>query len=115
MRLRGVFFPITELKRNTNESKEFRIKALEPFYREGKYFHAAWMEGREMEQELLTFPKGKHDDLIDAGASMLELLVPGDTQPSEDVPVGSWEEAYQFAMRTKQPYQNFFKEVLRGK
>lgn len=114
MRQRGVHFPITELKRNTNESKEFRIKALEPFYRDGKIFHAAWMKGREIEEELLTFPKGKHDDLIDAEASLLDLLVPGDSAESEGIPFGSWESAFQEAKKNNQPYRDFFHETLNG-
>lgn len=111
-RERGVFFPITELKRNTNESKEFRIKALEPFYRDGLVFHAPWMKG--LEEELLQFPKGRHDDEIDALASQLSLLVPGDSQASDGIPVGSWEEAYQQATRRNKFY-DFFHESLNGR
>lgn len=109
MRERGVFFPITELRRNTNESKEFRIKALEPFYRDGLIFHAPWM--KSIEQELLQFPKGKHDDEIDALASQLDLLVPGDSQISSGIPEGSWEAAFQQARKFNQPYRDFFHEV----
>lgn len=110
MRERGIYFPITELKRNTNESKEFRIKALEPFYREGKYFHANWMKDGVLEEELLTFPKGKHDDVADAGASMLEILIPGDSMESAEVPVGSWEAAALEARRSNVRYRDFFIE-----
>lgn len=112
MRARGTYFPITELKRNTNESKEFRIKALEPFYREGKIYHAPWM--KSLEQEALQFPKGKHDDEIDALASQLELLVPGDAGQASGIPSGSWEAAFQDARKFNQPYGDFFKEVANG-
>jgi predicted phage terminase large subunit-like protein len=112
MRERGVFFPITELKRNTNESKEFRIKALEPFYRDGLVFHAPWM--KSLEEELLQFPKGKHDDEIDALASQLSLLVPGDSQAAEGIPPGSWEAAFQQATRRGQ-YHDFFHESVNGR
>lgn len=110
MRMRGVHFPITELKRNTNETKEFRIKALEPFYREGKVYHAEWMKNLEL--ELQTFPKGKHDDEIDALASQLELLVPGDSQSEAGIPVGSWEEAFQKANHSRMGKSDFFNESL---
>lgn len=112
MRERGTYFPIEELKRNTNESKEFRIKALEPFYRDGLIFHASWM--KSLEEELLQFPKGKHDDEIDALASQLSLLVPGDTQGSEGVPSGSWEAAFQEARKHNCGYDSFFREVIGG-
>lgn len=114
MRERNIHFPVEELKRNTNESKEFRIKALEPFYREGKVFHAAWMKGGDLEEELLTFPKGKHDDLIDSLASHLALLVPGDAASAEQIPAGSWEHAFQEARKFNQPFGNFFHEVANG-
>lgn len=110
MRERGIHFPITEFQRNTHESKEFRIKALEPFYREGKVFHADWMRNHDMEQELLQFPKGKHDDLIDAGAGMLDILVPGDSQANAPMPVGCWEEALQDARKSQTPYYDYFHE-----
>lgn len=112
MRERGVFFPITELRRNTNESKEFRIKALEPFYREGLVFHAPWM--KSIEQELLQFPRGKHDDEIDALASQLDLLVPGDSQATQGIPSGCWEAAFQEAKKLSRPYEDFFHEVANG-
>lgn len=112
MRERSIYFPITELRRNTNESKEFRIKALEPFYREGKIYHAPWMKNLEL--ELASFPKGKHDDEIDALASQLDLLVPGDSQASEGMPAGSWEAAFQEARKFNQPYHDFFHESLNG-
>ncbi len=112
MRERGVYFPITELRRNTNESKEFRIKALEPFYRDGLVHHAHWM--KSIETELLQFPKGKHDDEIDALASQLDLLVPGDAQASEGIPAGSWEAAFQQATKARAVYHDFFHETLNG-
>lgn len=110
MREHGIFFPITELRRSTNQTKEFRIEALEPFYRDGMIYHAPWM--KSLEEELLQFPKGKHDDEIDALASQLELLMPGDSQAADGVPVGSWEEAYQNARKSNQPWRDFFHETL---
>lgn len=112
MRQRGIYFPITELKRNTNESKEFRIKRLEPFYREGMVFHAPWMKA--LETELLQFPKGKHDDEIDALASQIDLLIPGDSQAIEGIRAGTWEAAFQDAVKANQPYRSFFHETLNG-
>lgn len=108
MRERGVHFPITELRRSTNETKEFRIKSIEPFFREGKVFHAKWM--KSFEDELLSFPKGKHDDEIDAFSSQLEMLIPGDSESVADLPTGSWEEAFQHA-RSSNKFHDFFHET----
>lgn len=70
-------FYIQELHHGAERSKIERIKALEPYYRRGDVFHAEWMKGKDLELELLSFPKGRHDDLIDALASALEVLRPG--------------------------------------
>lgn len=112
MRQTGIYFPITELKRNTNETKEFRVKAMEPFFREGKVLLAPWM--KSLEEELMTFPKGKHDDEIDALASQLDLLVPGDSAADAGIPAGSWEEAFLQAKRSSEKYRDFFREVANG-
>lgn len=112
MMIHGVHFPIEEIKRGSNASKEFRIKALEPYYRGGRVFHASWM--KDLEDELSTFPKGKHDDLIDALSDHLELLLPGSIDRSFQVPAGSWESARQDARRFNTRYRSFFKEVANG-
>lgn len=108
MMMTGTHFPIEEVKRGGNASKEFRIKALEPYYRGGRVFHAAWM--KDLEDELVTFPKGKHDDLIDALSDQLELLLPGSVQNNFRIPWGSWEASRQTARRFNQTYKSFFHE-----
>ena len=77
MRVRRQYFGIEEIRTGPERSKENRIKSLEPFYRQGKVYHSSWMQGKELETELLTFPKGKHDDICDALAMNLPLLSPG--------------------------------------
>lgn len=91
MRRRNRYFSIAEIKNGPDKSKEWRIKKLEPFYRNGMVYHAAWMKGKELEMELLTFPKGRHDDLIDAMAMGLDLLAPGDSPKALEAPAGSFE------------------------
>lgn len=91
MRKRRYHFPIEELKHQSTQSKEMRIKALEPYYRAGMIEHSEWMRDKDLEHELLTFPKAKHDDISDALASQLEVLMPGGNSPIEQVPVGSFE------------------------
>jgi len=54
-----------------------RVKSLEPFYRRGDVFHHESMRGKELETQLATFPRGKHDDTIDALSYSLQLLLPG--------------------------------------
>lgn len=73
---RGVWLPIQEIKTRQN-SKEDRIKSLAPYYEFGRVQHvreAANIE--DLEYELLHFPKGTHDDMIDALATVLEIATP---------------------------------------
>lgn len=63
-RVRGKYPYIVELKHG-GVMKESRIKALVPYYEAKTIFHIEG-ECKEMEHELLKFPMGKHDDIIDA-------------------------------------------------
>jgi predicted phage terminase large subunit-like protein len=106
MRKRRSYFPIEEIKTGPQASKEERIKSLEPFYRRGNVFHANWMKGKDLEIQLQTFPKGRHDDLIDAFSMCLPLLHPGSKpiQQTED----DWDRAMRQARQYSRPFQGFF-------
>lgn len=108
MRRRKTYFPVEEIRTGPEKSKENRIKSLEPFYRRGDMHHAKWMDGKEMETELLTFPKGRHDDIIDAMAMALPFLSPGISQTAAGAEPGTWEFVEQQALRLNRPYQGFF-------
>jgi predicted phage terminase large subunit-like protein len=79
-RERGIFFSIDELgKRHTGRgeqilSKEARIRRLQPYFEQGLVEFAA--SHTELRDELLAFPRGRHDDLIDALSYQLDYLVP---------------------------------------
>jgi predicted phage terminase large subunit-like protein len=75
MPLRNQFFPVFELV--AEKQKELRIKALQPRFKAHTVWlpeHAPWLT--EMESELLMFPKGLHDDLIDAMAYIPAFAYP---------------------------------------
>lgn len=98
MKMRGNYFSIEEVNNGPDKSKEARIKSLEPFYREGKVLHAGWMKGKEMEVELMQFPKGRHDDVIDSMCMALNFLRPAAaTYVRIGAPPGSYEEMAQYA------------------
>ena len=71
MRKRNRFFSV-ELLSHKNQEKEIRIRGLLPRYQTGSIYH---IEGRcqDLEEELLTFPKGVHDDVADALAYQLQI------------------------------------------
>lgn len=78
MRKRNEFIPTKELG-HTDRSKFERIKGLQPRYETGAVFHPQKTTVplvEDLEDELMRFPLGRHDDIIDALASQLELAFP---------------------------------------
>lgn len=80
MRQTGIFFPVFEFKKRrgpqgeNNHVKEARIRSLQPFFQQHLYEIAPYMT--DFKDELLTFPRGKHDDLIDSASMAIPELVP---------------------------------------
>lgn len=75
MRRRNVFLPVVELK--ANRSKDERIEGLVPRYANGSIYHLQQCPFRDqLEEELMRFPKGKHDDIIDALAYGMQICYP---------------------------------------
>lgn len=88
----GTFFSIDELgKRHSGRgeqilSKEARIRRLQPYFEQGLVEIRSDMQ--ELRDELLAFPRGKHDDLIDALSYQLDYLVPSlNTQTTRVEPI----------------------------
>jgi predicted phage terminase large subunit-like protein len=87
-RERGIFFSIDELgKRHTGRgepilSKEARIRRLQPYFEQGLVEIRSDMQA--LKDELLAFPRGKHDDLIDAFSYQLDFLVPSTAGERKD-------------------------------
>ena len=70
---RGTFFRITPLK--AEKKKELRIDTLQPRFAVGTVWfkrNASWLD--KLESELLAYPHGAHDDVIDALAYMEQLV-----------------------------------------
>lgn len=65
--LRSDFLPLIEIKTRNNISKQQRIRSvLQPRFERRKIFIRDDLEHRdEFEEELLNFPKSRHDDIID--------------------------------------------------
>lgn len=63
---RGVFLMIVELD-HQQKSKQLRIRGLQPIYQAKGIFHIEGM-CKDLEEELLRFPKAAHDDVSDATA-----------------------------------------------
>lgn len=79
-RRRGQFFLVDEIK-NARRGKEERIRGLLPYYRAGAIYHRK--TNTLLEDQLLEFPFGKHDDHPDALSMQLEAVAP--TVPYQEV------------------------------
>lgn len=85
-RERRIFFSIDELGKNRSGrweppvSKEARIRLLQPLFEQGLVEIRSDMH--DLVDELLAFPRGKRDDLIDALSYLREHLIP--SQKSSD-------------------------------
>lgn len=73
MRRRNEYYLVEELVADSD--KERRIKGLQPRYAVGGVFHKSYMT--DLEEELLRFPKGAHDDLADCVAYIPQIAFPG--------------------------------------
>ena len=69
------YYDIVELK--ARASKEERISALVPFYRLGFVYHNRGVCG-PLETQLMSFPRSKKDDIMDALAYVVEMLELGE-------------------------------------
>jgi len=79
MRRRGELVPATGIKYAPDKSKQTRILSLVPRF---EYGHIFLNQGlTDLELELLQFPRGGHDDLIDALASIEYIASYPDNKP----------------------------------
>lgn len=72
MKRRNKYIPLQDIKNGGDNTKEGRILALVPRFEFGNIYLKQGMD--IFEQELLRFPRGNHDDLIDS-LSMIEKIV----------------------------------------
>lgn len=115
-RRRNKYFSIDELGKRSGVSenvlsKEARIRRLQPLFEQGLFEIRKDMN--DFVDELLAFPRGKHDDLIDCAAWMLDYLVPSQNrleQPSTKHGSMAW-----WVERMKEPkmseYQKFMADL----
>lgn len=94
MSKRGQFFELVELKPRGGAKKEERIAWLAPYYRQGYVYHnEACCSG--LEAQLLSFPRSKRWDIMDALAYVVEMLDLGDRYfdpPVEEDPEAEYDE-----------------------
>lgn len=73
MRKRDFHFTMEEV--NPRGEKEARIRSiLQPLYSSQSIVHIRGNKINELELELLKFPNGKHDDIIDSLSSACSIM-----------------------------------------
>lgn len=72
MRRRQMILPVTGIPRGPQDNKMMRILGLVPRYEWGRIYHIG--PHNDLEKELLQFPKGAHDDVIDSLSSLESII-----------------------------------------
>lgn len=78
MKKRNQFFVLEEVKSQNNETKPTRIRGLIPHYSNRRILHAPNLY--QLEEQLMAFPRGTHDDIIDALAYQIKYWHSFETQ-----------------------------------
>ena len=81
MRRRNVVLPVKGIRPPNDRNKQTRILSLVPRFEWNRIFLNQGLQ--DLELELLQFPRGLHDDLIDALASIEYIYYPPDDRPEE--------------------------------
>lgn len=101
MKRRNSIVPIVGVKPPTDRTKQMKILELVPRFEWG---HISLNRGlNDLENELLSFPRGAHDDLIDALASMNTIIYPPEKEKkSNEAPRPNQPGYEQWFIRQKQ-------------
>jgi predicted phage terminase large subunit-like protein len=80
---RNEYLPIKPIRPN-NRTKDQRIRGLQPLYANGRILHNKDVPNiSNLEDELLRFPRGKHDDVADALSYLLDFMFPAKRRNKE--------------------------------
>lgn len=70
-------YPIVEELKSDGTRKEFRIRALQPYFENKKIFFVKSPGIEKLKRQLLSFPTGRFDDCADSLAYVLQIMRPG--------------------------------------
>lgn len=106
------YLPLFEIKARPDIKKEMRIRSvLQPRFERGKIFIKRDMY--ELEDEILKFPRSKHDDMIDAMTDMDEIsFTPDEPEKKEGVTGNYFEDILKKRQREKNPGDFFMGEYF---
>jgi len=108
MKRRARRIPISGIKRGTDKTKQTRILGLVPRFEWGTIYLNHGLE--DLEMELLKFPRSQHDDILDALASIEQIVhYPQKKRSTNEQPAPndpnyeSWY-IHQYLKRASRPY-----------
>ena len=81
MKVRNQILPVKGIRPPNDKSKQMRIMSLVPRFEWGRLFLNRGLS--DLELELLQFPRGKHDDLIDALAAIEYIYMSSEKPPEK--------------------------------
>lgn len=90
---RSSHVPVMGIRPDNNKSKEMRILGLVPRFEFGRIFLSQGLE--DLEDELLKFPRAKHDDLLDSLAYMDQIVIVPTTKRSTNVKLNPNDPGYE--------------------
>ena len=99
---RNKYLPLYEITARPDVKKEMRIRSvLQPRFERGKIFIKRSMT--DLEEEILKFPRSKHDDMIDAMTDMDEISFTAEEPETKDPSTGNF---FEDALRKKAEKEN---------
>jgi predicted phage terminase large subunit-like protein len=116
---RKLHFKVEEVKNPRNRTKPHRLRALVPFLHNGSFVFKGDMPGlNHIKEEFLTYPKGKHDDLICALYMAIPSVVfpPRYSRPDsrKEIPIRS-RKLTEMVQRKRKPRGRAPRILLRGR
>lgn len=82
MRRRNIVVPLHGVKHGSNEAKGQRILGMVPYFEGGFIYLSKGLT--VLEDELLKFPRGSHDDVLDALSSIQKIAIRPEREKQKD-------------------------------
>lgn len=112
MTKRGVMFMLDEYHPGTTQTKATRIRKLIPYYANGQILHRRGLV--DLEEQLIQFPRGRKDDIIDALAAHVDEWNPMTHSPRTQNKEYSWSWWKKKSGRSNSTIHQLFKDLGRS-
>lgn len=110
MKKRNVWFTIEEVKTSTTETKAMKIRGLVEYYSNGRIIHLGALV--DLESQLLEFPRGTHDDIIDSLSQQIPFWkYKNGPKVSAAQKEGTWDWWHKKAHKPKNGIQKLFQDL----